>query len=213
MKSTLRLATFFLACALSAVACFASVPVRGSSNNGVDSNAAFWNLMGPTAADVRQNGAVSVEQQIVCTNQTVSAAVDNTDTADAGTCADGDYTFLFQIQTTATSVTVTLSNIVGFTPVVQGTDSSYGIAICDNDPNNPQASNTLQLCSHVAQTDLSNVTATVNKKNNRVTIFVPSMPTFDPGVGNQGQGLTVVVVTSQPGVHAISIPRINVKIN
>jgi hypothetical protein len=213
MKSSLRLTTVFLACVLSASTCFAATPVRGSSNNGVDSSAAFWNLMGPTAADVRQNGAVSIKQQIVCTNQDVSAAVDNNDFADAGTCVSDDYTFLFQIQTTATSVTVTLNDIVGFTPVIQDPTSSYGVAVCDNDPNNPQASNTLQLCSHAAISDLSNISATVNKKNNRITFVVPCMPTFGPGVGNQGQGLTVVVLTSQPGVHAISVPTVNVKIN
>ena len=213
MKSSLRLASVLLAGALGAVVCFASTPVRGSSNNGVDSNVAFWNLMGPTAPDIRHNGAVAVKQQIVCTNQDVSAAVDNTDTADAGTCVNGDYTCLFQIQTSATSLTITLSNIVGFTPVIEDPASSYGVAICDNDPNNPQASNTLQLCSHVSTSDLSNITATVNKKNNRIKFVVPSMPTFGPGAGNQGQGLTLVVVTSQPGVHAISVPRITINLN
>lgn len=213
MKSSLRLATVFLACILSAVACFASTPVRGSSQNGVDIHAAFWNLMGPTGPAIRQNGTVAMEKQIVCTNRDVSAALDNADTADAGTCVNGDYTFLFQIQTSATSLTVTLSNIVGFTPVIEDPASSYGVAICDNDPSNPRASNTLQLCSHVSTLDLSSITATVNKENNRIKFVVPRLPTFLPGVGNQGQGLTLVVVTSQPGVHAISVPRITVNIN
>lgn len=212
MKSSLQLAGVFLACILSGVACFASTPVRGASQNGIDIHAAFWNLVGPTAPSVRQNGAVAVERQIVCTTRDVSAALDTADIADAGTCVSGDYTFLFQIQTSATSLTVTLSNIVGFTPVIDDPASSYGVAICDNDPKNPQTSNTLQLCSHVSTLDLSSISATVNKENTRIKFVVPSMPTFAPGVGYQGQGLTLVVVTNQPGVHAISVPRITINL-
>jgi hypothetical protein len=214
MKNISRSIAVIFFCALAALPSFAnSIPVRGSSQNGVDSDAPFWNLMGPTSPNVRNNGAVSVETEIVCTNQQVAAAVDNTDSADAGTCIDGNYTFLFQIQTTAPSLKISLTDLVGFTPFVSGNGSSYGVAICDNDPNNPQASNTLQLCSTVTGVDLSSITATVNKKNTIIRIGVPSVPSFPAGVGKQGQGLTLVVVTSQGAGHPVSVPKINISTN
>jgi hypothetical protein len=208
MKNIAALALF---CALAALPSFAvGVPVRGSSQNGVDADAPFWNLAGPTAPLKLNNGAVFVETQIVCTNQQVSAAVDNTDSVDAGTCVDGNYTFLFQIQTTAPSLTISLNNLVGFTPQVSDTGSTYGVAVCDNDPNNPQASNTLQLCTTVTGAELSNITATPNKKNTIIKVVVPSVPSFTAGVNKQGQGLTLVVVTSQGAGNPMSVPKINI---
>lgn len=185
--------------------------MRGASQNGVDSIAPFWNLAGPTSPIPRHGGVVALETQIVCTHQDVSAAVDNTDATDAGTCLSGGYTFLFQIQTTAPSLTITLGNLVGFTPLIADPGSTYGVAICDNDPTNPQASNTLQLCTTVSGTQLSNITATVNKKSAKITVVVPSIPSFSAGVGKQGQGLTLVVVTEQGAGHPISVPKISFK--
>lgn len=212
MKQYLKFGPLFLFCGLYAGSTFAvTVPVRGSSQNGVDSIASFWNLAGPTGLLPRRGGTVTLKTQIVCTNQDVAAAVDNTDSVNAGACVSGGYTFLFQIQSSATTLTVTLSNIVGFTPVIADPGSSYGVAICDNDPNNAQASNTLQLCTTVSGTQLSNITATVNKSNTKITFAVPSIPAFAPGVGNQGRGLTLVVVTQQNSSHPISVPKIAFK--
>lgn len=206
MKPFLNLAPILLLCVLSQTPSFASTPIRGSSSNGVDSIAPFWNLAGPTSPLPRRKGTVTLKTQIVCTHQDVAAAVDNTDSTNAGACVSGGYTFLFQIQTTATNLTITLSNLVGFTPIVADPSSSYGIAVCDNDPNNP--SNTLELCTQVSGLDISNINATVNKANTKVTYTVPSVPAFPPGVGNQGQGLTLVVVTEQGTSHPISVPKI-----
>jgi hypothetical protein len=207
MKHFLKFAPAFLFCALSAVPSFASgPPVRGSSNNGVDSDAFNWNLMGPTAAIPRHNGTITLQTQIVCTNQSVAAAVTgNTDTTTAGTCLDGNYTFLFQIQTTATSLTATLSNLVGFT--ADANLPTYGLAVCDNDPNNPAASNTLQLCTQVSGLDISGITATPNKKGAKVVFTIPAIPAFPAGVGKQGQGLTFVIVEQQTGPF-IAVPKI-----
>jgi hypothetical protein len=83
--------------------------------------------------------------------------------------------------------------------------------VCDNDPNNPQASNTLELCTTVSGTQLSNITATVNKNNTKIRFSVPGNPNFAPGIGNQGQGLTFVVVTQQSSSHPISVPKIAFK--
>lgn len=211
MKQNLRVSSVCLLCAMCAVPSFATTPVRGSSRNGVDSIASFWNLSGPTGQLPRKGGAVQLKTQIVCTNQDVAAAVDNTDSVNAGACVSGGYTFLYQIQTTAINLTVTLSDIVGFTPVIADPGSSYGVAVCDNDPNNPQASNTLELCTTVSGTQLSNITATVNKNNTKIRFSVPGNPNFAPGIGNQGQGLTFVVVTQQSSSHPISVPKIAFK--
>jgi hypothetical protein len=207
MKPFLNLAAISLLCVLCQTPSFASTGIRGSSSNGVDSRAPFWNLAGPTSALPRRKGTVTVKTQIVCTNQDVAAAVDNTDSTNAGGCVSGGYTFLFQIQTTATNLTITLSNLVGFTPNAN-TPATYGIAVCDNDPNNPQASNTLELCTQVSGLDITNINATVNKANTKITFTVPSVPNFPAGVGNQGQGLTLVVVTQQSASHPIAVPKI-----
>jgi hypothetical protein len=211
MKHFLKFAPVFLFCALCAIPSFAGSPVRGSSQNGVDSIAPFWNLSGPTSPLARHSGTVTLKTQIVCTHQDVAAALDTSDIANAGGCVSGGYTFLFQIQTTAASLTVTLSDLVGFTPLIADPGSTYGVAVCDNDPNNAQASNTLELCTQVSGTELSNITATVNKKNTKITLSVPSIPNFSAGVGNQGQGLTLVVVTEQGVSHPISVPKIAFK--
>jgi len=211
MKRFPQFASVLFYCVLCAAPSFAGVPVRGSSQNGVDSIAPFWNLAGPTGPSARHGGTVTLETQIVCTNQDVAAALDNTDSANAGGCVSGGYTFLFQIQTTATSLTVTLSGLVGFKPLIADPGSTYGVAVCDNDPNNSQASNTLELCTQVSGTQLSAITATVNKNNTKITITIPSIPNFSAGVGNQGQGLTLVVVTQQGVSHPISVPKISFK--
>jgi hypothetical protein len=214
MKSVRRLVPFVFLCILCALPSFASVPVRGSSNNGVDNSAFNWNLYGPTAPISRHGGTVTLQTQVVCTNQQVAATVfGNTDNTTAGTCLQNDdnpnnYTFLFQIQSAATNLTVTISNLVGFS--ADTNLPTYGIAVCDNDINNPDGSNTLQLCTQVSGLDLSNINATVNKKSAKITFTVPSIPAFPPGIGKQGQGLTFVILEKQNG-PTIAVPRISFK--
>ena len=212
MKSVRKLVPFVFLCILCALPSFASVPVRGSSNNAVDSNALSWNLFGPTSPINRHGGTVTLQTQVVCTNQQVAASVQgNTDNTTAGTCLNGtnNYTFLFQIQSAATNLTVTISNLVGFSADMNA--PTYGIAVCDNDINNPEGSNTLQLCTQVSGLDLSNITVTPpNKKNAKITFNVPSIPAFPPGIGKQGQGLTFVILETQTG-PTIAVPRISFK--
>jgi hypothetical protein len=207
MKSTAKIVFALSFIALYAIPSFGGgTPVRRPSQNGVDSNAAFFNLFGPTTAVPRHGGLVSLRTQVVCTNQRVSAT-DTTNVADAGGCDDGNYTFLYQIQSTATNLTVTLTNLVGF-PDATGDTAAYGIAGCDNDPDNPEASNTQQLCTQVGTQDISGITSVVNKKNAKITFTVPSIPTFAAGVGKQGQGLTFVVVEQQTAGQPIAVPKI-----
>ena len=58
MKPFLNLAPILLLCVLSQTPSFASTPIRGSSSNGVDSIAPFWNLAGPTSPLPRRKGTV-----------------------------------------------------------------------------------------------------------------------------------------------------------
>jgi hypothetical protein len=192
----------------------AKAPVRGSSQNGTDNGAPSWNLLGPTAPITREGGTVTLAKQVVCTNQQVASAVDavdainNPDTAtfaDAGSCKDGAYTFLFQLQSTATNVTVTLHDLVGFTPSTAEPASTYGIETCDSDQN------TLELCTDPNAPEIGNVTTTVNKKNTNIKFFIPSFPSGTPGLGNRGQGMTLVVVTQQPTALPVSFPGISIK--
>jgi hypothetical protein len=94
---------------------------------------------------------------------------------------------LFQVQSTAKNLIITISNLVGFTPLIADPGSTYGVAVCDNDPNNAQASNTLELCTQVSGTQLSDITASVSKKNPKITFVVPSIPNFSPASGTKAR--------------------------
>ena len=188
-------------------------PYGGSSQNGVDTSAPFWNLMGPTQPITRDGGKVTLAKQVVCTNQHVASAVDAADAvnnptpdfADAGSCKDGAYTFLFQIRSTATNVTVTLHDLVGFTPLASDPGSTYGVGTCDSDQN------TLELCTDQNAPEIAAVTAAVNKKNTTINFVIPSFPSGPVGPGNQGQGITLVVVTQQSSPLPIVFPGISIK--
>jgi hypothetical protein len=107
------------------------------------------------------------------------------------------------------NLTVTINNLVGFTPDVNV--PTYGVETCDS-PNN-----TLELCSNVgaatttALNQLAKITATINAANTKVVFCVPKVPVFPAGTPSQGQGLTLVVLTQQaPGVP-VSYPKITFK--
>jgi hypothetical protein len=202
----------------SCLAGLAAIPARGSSSNGTDTIAPYWNLFGPTAAVPRHAGTVTLRTQVVCPGQNVASAVDaaaaaNGDQsppfADAGSCADGTYLFIFQIQSNVKNLTVTIHRLVGFTPDVKL--PTYGVLTCDS------AFNTLELCSNVdaatttAQNQLANITATVNSGNTKVAFSVPKVPNFPAGIASQGQGLTLFVLTKQPSSLPVAYPKITFK--
>jgi hypothetical protein len=192
---------------------FAAIPARGSSSNGTDTIAPFWNLFGPTAAVPRHAGTVVLRTQVVCPNQQVASAVDVAGGeglfADAGSCADGTYLFIFQIQSNVKNLTVTIHRLVGFTPDVNL--PTYGVLTCDS------AFNTLELCSNVdaatttAQNQLANITATVNAANTKLVFSVPNVPNFPAGSASQGQGLTLFVLTKQTPGLPLAYPKISFK--
>jgi hypothetical protein len=202
----------------SCLAGLAAIPARGSSSNGTDTIAPYWNLFGPTAAVPRHAGTVTLRTQVVCPGQNVASAVDaaaaasgdqSPPFADAGSCADGTYLFIFQIQSNVKNLTVTIHRLVGFTPDVNL--PTYGVLTCDS------ASNTLELCSNVdaatttAQNQLANITATVNSANTKIAFSVPKVPNFPAGSASQGQGLTLFVLTKQSSSLPVAYPKITFK--
>jgi hypothetical protein len=221
ISSCLALALLLFASA----AAFGATPVRKSSQNGENSSQPSMNLFGPTTRDSRAGNSLGVATQIICPNQDVadSRALDGTtfDPGDvntlkrAGSCLSGVYKFLFQIQPTTKlrDLTVTISNLVGFTP---GTDPNvsvnnptYGIQICDN--NDPIAGNTLELCTNLPEDQLPAVTAAINAKNTKVVFTVKAIaPTTVPqGPDYTGAGLTFEVIVQQSSGTPIAVPTIS----
>ncbi len=190
---------------LLALPAFATVPVRGSSRNGENSSAQFWALFGPTQKSTISKGTtqVSYKLQVVCPNQQVTNASNPTDEFDNGACDDGAYLFIFQLQSTATNVTVQLSGISGFVP--DATAPNYGVMLCDS------STNTLELCTTGTQGQIPDITFSTNSTNTTATFLIPSFPTFSVGKNHQGQGLTLFILTQQAVPHAIWLPRISLK--
>jgi hypothetical protein len=187
---------------------FARVPTRPSSENGFDLNAAFWNLFAPSGpATLTVNGKkVTYTKQVVCTNQQVTNAFNPSDAANSGACEDGQYTFLYQFQSTSANVKIIFGRLVGFTPDVNA--PSYGAALCDSKGStNP---NTLQLCTTATEPQLPNITFTsVNKTT--INFVVPDFPVFPAGTGNQGKGLTLVFTTTQTKPVPVAFPSVSIQ--
>ncbi len=209
MRPTFVLLLLICATLLTPIASFARVPVRGASQNGFDMNAAFWNLFAPSGpAQLTVNGKkVTYTKQVVCTNQQATNAYNPSDIANSGACEDGQYTFLYQFQSTSTNVKIIFGRLVGFTP--NAAISNYGVELCDNkvDPLHP---NTLQLCTTAAEPQLPNITFTsVNKTT--MNFVVPNFPVFPAGTGNQGKGLTFVFTTIQTNPVPVAFPSVSIQ--
>jgi hypothetical protein len=206
MKSvTARIGGIALSLLVALPALAGVIPVRGTSRNGEDSIAPFWNLMGPTSLLTLTKGTekVMVKYQVVCPTQDVSSVVDSTNTQNAGTCAGGSYLYIFQLRSTATNVTVLLSGLMGFTP--DANDPNYGVMLCD-------PTNDLQMCTTATQDQLPAITfSTSGATNGTASFFIPSFPNFPAGKNHQGQGLTIFVLTTLGQPRPVTIPRIALK--
>ena len=207
---------------LSSVAVLAAVPVRGSSKNGTNDSQPLMNLFGPTQFQGKDGGSVGVATQYICPNQDVADSnpgnftdSDSThpDTLKlAGSCTSGLYKFLFQLQPTTNlrNVTVTIGNLVGFTPGTDDTvdfnNPTYGVQLCDT------GGNTLELCTKLSEAQLPVINATINAKHTKVTFTINKIgPTTVPqGVDYEGQGLTFEVITKQTPKTPIAVPKISV---
>jgi hypothetical protein len=204
--------SLIVAVVLSASA-FAKMPVRRSSQNGEDSNAANWNLLSVSQPlTLAANGKkVIVTRQVVCVNQDVEDAKATPIPALTGTC-EGDatgtlYLHIFQLKSTSANVTVTLGQLVGF--VADATVPNYGVLTCDSDQN------TLELCitdsNPTNPTDIPDITFAVAKNKTSVSYVIPSFPAFAAGTGNQGQGMTIFLLIKQPKSLPIQFPKVAIK--
>lgn len=202
MKLWIRSFAIALVCALAAVTAFSfvSIPVRGSSGNGEDSNAAFWNLFGPAQSRTLTKGTTSVgyKFQVVCPNQTVTAALNPSDAYNDGACEDASYLFIYQLHSTATNVNFKLSKLVGFTP--NANTPTYGVMLCDS-PNN-----TMEMCTNTTQAQLPAITFATASNNTVATFTIPNFPAYPAGTNHQGQGLTLFVLTKQGNANPVDLP-------
>jgi hypothetical protein len=185
---------------------FAKMPVRGSSQNGENSNAANWNLLSVTQPlTLTANGkAVAVTRQIICLNQDVENALSSPTPALTGTCDSGLYLHLFQFKSTSPNVTVTLRQLVGFVP--DANVPNYGVITCDS------PDNTLELCiNDTNPDDVPDITFTSAKNKTSVSFAIPNFPTYPAGVDNQGQGLTLFLLIKQSAPLPIQYPKIAIR--
>jgi len=194
-------------------AAFAKLPVRRSSQNGEDINAAHWNLLSVSQplTLAAKGKRVSVTRQIICVNQDVENAQTTPKVALTGTCESGLYLHVFQLKqlnpTSLEPVTVNIRQLVGFVPddgVADGTPN-YGVLTCDS------PDTTLELCTNDTDPDhIPEIAFSVAKNKTRATYVIPSFPDFPAGVGNQGQGLTLFILVQQSAPLPIQIPTIGI---
>ncbi len=182
----------------------AKKPIRGSSGNGNNSIAQAWNLIGRTAPKVQTVGTkkVTFTRQYVCINQDVENALPSPNPLLTGTCDSGQYLYLFQFTSASANVKITISQLANYSPDLTGFKNNYGVMLCDNP--DPVNGNTTEICTtDPNDPNLNNIpamTVTGSTDKTSVTFTVPSFPTYAPGVDNQGQGLTLYVLTDKkPG--------------
>jgi len=179
----------------------------------VNSDAPNWNLLGATQPlSLSANGKkVFVTRQIICLNQDVEDSLSSPTLSLTGTCDSGVYLHIFQLKSTSTNVTVTFGQLVGF--VADATFGNYGVMICDD--NDSQNGNTLELCTTDPNdpngNNIPDITFTVAKNKTSVSFVIPSFPSFPAGLDNQGQGLTIFVITQQPHPLPIQLPKVAIK--
>jgi hypothetical protein len=156
--------------------------VKSSSSYGTDSNDGFWNL-DPSSPLVYTPSSIALtgSQEVVCPNQDVST----------GTCASGDYTFLYQISSAPANLVLTFSG-AGL-PL---SASDFGILTCD-----PDGNNTIALCTNTTAMLFPNVSAD-NTSDVSFTIS-GALPTYPAGTNGQG-GLTFYLDLDEAGAPNVT---------
>jgi hypothetical protein len=182
----------------------ASVTIRGSSGNGVNSNAPNWLLLGRSHLLTLTSAAkkANVRREIVCINQDVENAMASPTPTLSGSCDSGAYMFVFQATSTSANVNVVISQLAGFDST---NVANYGVMICDS------PDNTIELCTNdPTGTHIPNITATTTSTS--VTFAVPgTFPTYPAGTTQQGQGLTFFVITQQTTPLSLGLPTVGIK--
>jgi hypothetical protein len=182
------------------------IPIRGASQNGQDTGAAFWNLLAPTVTVHLTAGTktATYTRQIVCPQQdAVSAEGINGDPTQTGTCSSGSYLYIYQFMSNSLNAKFTFQRLVGFK--ANAVAANYGAILCDDN-----SANTLTLCTTATASQLPNITFT-QVNSNTVTFGVPSIPAFPAGTGNQGQGLTLFFITTQSTGLPIPSPTVGIQ--
>ena len=190
---------------LSSISLFAATPVRGSSGNGENPDAATWNLLGRSQTiSLSKNGKqVTMRRQIACLNQDVEDSLPNPNLLLTGACHSGAYVHVFQFESSSTNVAVTIGHFVADPNSLQ----NYGVMICDN--SNRQTGNTLELCTNdPTGANLPDITISLAK--NAVNFAIPNFPSYPKGIDNQGQGLTLYVIVQQPSALPIQLPTVTI---
>ena len=177
--------------------------IRGSSDNGEDSNAPNWLLLGRSQIiTLTANGKkATVTREIICLSQDDENAFPSPTLTLSGSCDTGDYMYLFQFQSTATNLGVSIGKLSGFDP---SNVNNFGVMRCDS------PTNTIEMCTNDDGTHIPNFAAAAAKTS--VTFTVPStFPTYPAGTAQQGQGLTFFVITKQAAPLPISLPTVGIR--
>jgi len=178
--------------------------IRGSSDNGEDSNAPNWLLLGRSnSITLTVTGKkATMTREIICLSQDVENAFPSPTLTLSGSCDTGDYMYLFQFQSTSLNLGVSIGKLSGFDP---SNVNNFGVMRCDS-PNN-----TIEMCTNDDGTHIPNFTAVAAKTS--VTFTVPNtFPTYPAGTAQQGQGLTFFVITSQKAAPLpIGLPSVGIR--
>jgi hypothetical protein len=188
---------------LSSIPSFAARPVRGSSGNGTNPDAAKWNLLGRSQTiSLAKNGKrVAMRRQIACLNEDVEDSLPSPDLLLTGTCHSKVYLHIFQFESNSTDVTVTIGGFI----TDHESPQNYGVMICND--SNQQTGNTLEVCTNdPTGTNLPDITISLAK--NAANFAIPNFPSYPKGVDNQGRGLTLYVIVLQPSALPIQLPTV-----
>jgi hypothetical protein len=189
---------------LCAVTMTSAGTIRGSSDNGEDSNAPNWLLLGRSKSiTLTVTGKkATMTREIICLSQDVENAFSSPTLTLSGSCDTGDYMYLFQFQSTSVNLGVSIGRLSGFDP---SNVNNFGVMRCDS------PTNTIEMCTNDDGTHIPNFTTSTTKTS--VTFTVPNtFPSYPAGTAQQGQGLTFFVITSQQAAPLpISLPSVGIR--
>ena len=183
----------------------ATVTVRGSSGNGVNSGAPTWLLTGrsQSLSFTTSTKQATIRREIICIDQDVEDSLPSPTLNLSGSCDSGAYMYLFQVKSTSKNLNLVITNLGGF----DGSNvENYGVMICDS----PE--NTIELCTNDPTGTHIPSTITATTTTNSVTFAVPgTFPSYPAGTTQQAQGLTFFVITQQKTALPINLPNVGIK--
>jgi hypothetical protein len=123
---------------------------------------------------------------------------------------------LWQLQSTSTNVTFTVSRLVNFTPTdptdpkIPVDSQNWGVMRCDN--NDPVNGNTIEMCTNLPATSIPNITGSPapGTSTTSFSFFIPSFPAVPVGTPQQGQGLVLYIIETQSSPLPLARPQVAV---